>query len=70
MPDDFNPQLAAVQAAVGEAMNDILQHFKPGVNITVMVRTPGYPHQDFLMTDDNLAEVAFMIHRRMEEGQA
>lgn len=38
--------------------------FKPGVKLTVLVRTPGNPTYDFMMTDDDLAEVSAMVERR------
>lgn len=45
-------------------MDEIVALFKPGVKITVVVRTPGFPDRDMLMTDDDLAEVRAMIERR------
>lgn len=45
-------------------MDQIIGCFKPGVKITVIVRTPGFDERDFLMTDDELPEVTRAIERR------
>jgi hypothetical protein len=58
--------LESTQAEVSRLMNQILDHFKPGRKITVLVRTPGEPAQDFMMSNDDLAEATKMIQRRME----
>jgi hypothetical protein len=58
----------AAQARVSEDMNRILTNFKPGVRITVFVRTPGEPTHDFCMTNDDLREVIAMAERRIAEG--
>ena len=39
---------------VQENVDDILACFKPGAKITVVVRHPGYPERDFVMTGDTL----------------
>jgi hypothetical protein len=51
---------------VAHHMDKILEAFKAPVKITVLVRSPGFPEQDFCMTDDDLAEVAEMVERRRE----
>ena len=37
---------------IQEHADDILALFKPGAAITVVVRHPGYPERDFVMTSD------------------
>lgn len=56
--------LADVQARVGEAMDGILANFKSGAKITVLVRHPGSPDQDFMMTSDAFDEMEAMLKRR------
>jgi hypothetical protein len=58
--------LEMVQHDVSEYMDDIKRLFKPGVKIAVLVRTPGYPERDFMMTDDKIEELAAMIERRSQ----
>ncbi len=45
-------------------MDEIKRLFKPGAKITVMVRFPGFPTRDFMMTDDVSDELRAMIERR------
>ena len=56
--------LQEAQEEVAIHMNEIVRLFKPGVKITIMIRTPGKPNYDFLMTDDDLSELHAMIDRR------
>lgn len=57
--------LSDVQEMVGDYMDRIVKMFKPGVKITILVRTPDHPTRDFCMTDDNLDEVIAMVERRI-----
>jgi hypothetical protein len=57
-------KLERAQAVVSTSMNDIVAQFLPGVRVTVIVRRPGFDDQDFLMTDDDLDQVASLIDRR------
>jgi hypothetical protein len=57
--------LEHAQAYTAEQMTRIKAQFKPGVKITVAVRTPDLPERDFLMTDDEPAEVIAMLERRI-----
>lgn len=65
----MNTLLQNVGGIVSEHMEAIVACFKPGVKITVLVRTPDHPTRDFCMTDDNLAEVIEMVKRRQAEGK-
>ena len=56
--------LAYAQQRAGAALDEIRGLFRPGVKITLAVRSPEAPDRDFLMSDDDLAEVAAMIERR------
>ena len=60
-------KLRAAYEAVGRHMDEILGLFHPGAKITVLVRRPGAPGQDFLVTDDDLAEAIALIQRRIAE---
>lgn len=57
--------LQAVSQAVAGHMDKIVACFKPGVKITVLVRTPDFPDRDFCMTDDTYPEIIEMLKRRM-----
>jgi hypothetical protein len=54
---------------VAECMDEIVGCFKPGVKITVLVRTPDYPDRDFCMTSDTMGEVIAMAERREAQGK-
>jgi hypothetical protein len=64
MADD---KLARATEHVSACMDDILTVFKPGSKITVMVRRPGEPTQDFMLTSDDPLEVRAMLDRRAAE---
>lgn len=67
---DARALLMAAQSAVSEHMEAIVSRFKPGVKITVLVRTPGFPggERDLLMTDDDLGEAIKAIEIRRAAG--
>ena len=46
-----------------EHLHDIAELFKPGAKITLLVRRPGEPDQDFMLTIDDLDEVSAMLER-------
>lgn len=62
--------LAQTQSVVAGHMEKIVACFKPGVKITVLVRTPAFPggERDFLMTDDDLGEAIKAIEIRLSAG--
>lgn len=60
--------LSEVQEDVSRHMDEILRCFKSGAKITVLVRSPGYPDRDFVMTNDDLDELTAMIARRKAMG--
>ena len=53
---------------VSEHMNSIIDLFRPGVKITVLVRTPDHPDRDFMLTSDDPVEALAMIERRISAG--
>lgn len=61
-------KLAQVQEAVARHMDDIADYFKPGVKITVIVRSPGFPERDFVMTTDTLGLAITALRRRENAG--
>ena len=61
--------LEDVQELVADHMDAIHKYFKPGVKVTVIVRMPGYPSRDFMMTADDLSELAALIKRRESAGE-
>lgn len=52
-----------VRDEIAEHLDEIRLLFKPGVKITVLVRTPDYPDRDFMLSDDDLGEVSAMVGR-------
>lgn len=61
----MSARLDLVRNDVAGAMNAILRNFREGAKITVTVRLPDKPTQDFMMTSDDPAEVIKLIERRM-----
>lgn len=64
----MSDQLKRVADRVGCHMTDILELFKAGSKITVIVRNPAEPTQDFCLTNDTLPDVGELIRRRMALG--
>lgn len=63
-------KLADVQEFVADRMDEIHTCFKPGVRVTVIVRCPGFPDRDFLMTADEIPELAALLERRAAQGES
>lgn len=59
-----------VRHLVGIYMGHIAGLFKAGCRVTVLVRTPGHPDRDFMMTDDELTEIGKMVARRADQEPA
>lgn len=57
-------ELLHVQQAASDHLDEIKVMFKPGVKVTLLVRTPTHPDRDFVMTDDDMAEAVAMLERR------
>jgi hypothetical protein len=62
-----SPRMQQVRETVAAAMDDILREFKPGAKIAVLVRSPGHPDRDFVMTNDGIAELIAMLERRRDD---
>jgi hypothetical protein len=62
----LSPKMERVRAHIAMHLDGMLEAFKPGVKITVLVRTPGLPDRDFVMTDDTTDEAIDMLRRRAE----
>ncbi len=56
--------LEQVHALAATALEQVSDCFLPGVKGTILIRTPGYPERDFIVTDDELDELIHMIKRR------
>ena len=56
-------RLAQVRERIAEHMDAILEEFKSGAKVTVLVRTPGNNDADLLLTNDDLGEVSAMVER-------
>lgn len=65
--------LAEASHTIAAHMDAIVALFKPGVKITVVVRTPSHPDgsRDLVMTDDIIDEaVAAMLRRKHDDHKA
>jgi len=60
----MNGALADVGATISDHMDNILRLFKPGAKIAVVMRHPGFPERDLVMTNDAIAEVIACLERR------
>ena len=58
--------LERVKYEASNHMDSIHRLFKPEVRLTLIARTPGNDDTDFMLTDDDLSEVARLIERRKE----
>lgn len=56
--------LADVQELVADRMDEIHTYFKAGVKVTVIVRAPGFPDCDFMMTADEIPDLRALLDRR------
>lgn len=56
--------LLLVQQHASAHLEGILKLFKAGALATVVVRVPGFPERDFLLTNDSLPEAIAAIERR------
>ena len=61
--------LRLVQERVADHMDEIHRYFKPGVRVTVIVRTPDFPDRDCLMTADDIPELIALLQRRELAGK-
>lgn len=59
-------RLQYIAADCSDHMSAVAKHFKAGAEVTLIVRAPGYPERDFMLTNDNLDEVAAVIERRKQ----
>lgn len=57
----------ATRQIVAGHMWEILQHFRSDARVTVLVRVPDEPAADFVLMDDDLAEVIAMLQKRQAE---
>lgn len=62
--------LEETQEEVSDHLDKIKSYFKPGVKITILVRTEGDAEgkRDFMMSDDSPQEAMNMIARRMAQA--
>ena len=61
--------LAFIQERVADHMDEIHGYFKPGIRVTVIVRTPDFPDRDFLMTADDIPALIDLLQRRATAGE-
>lgn len=56
--------LEIVRNVVSNSMDDILENFKQPAKITILVRRPGFPEQDFCLSNDDPKEAILALKRR------
>ncbi|WAJ27118.1 hypothetical protein [Jiella sp. R10] len=61
-------QLDRVRQQVAAHLDVIGHLFIPGAKLTILVRRPGEPDCDFLMTNDEMSEVAAMVARLSDDA--
>jgi hypothetical protein len=66
--DQKNDKVIDVMQLATDRLNDVYRCFKPGVKMTLLVRRPGFPDQDFMLTDDSPADIIDMVQRRIAEA--
>lgn len=62
--DNASEAVLSVAASIAGLMDEIQNHFKHGSKITVVVRFPGMPDRDFIMSSDDFDEVIAALNRR------
>lgn len=55
--------LEHAQEHVADCLDRIKIAFKPDAKVTVIVRSPGNPNRDFVMTDDEWSEIKAAVDR-------
>lgn len=60
-----NPLVERVGKEVASRLADIADYFKAGTRLTLVVRRPGLPEQDMVITDDLLGDVIESLKRRV-----
>jgi len=55
--------LQQAQEHVADHLDQIKTAFKPDAKVTVIVRSPGNPERDFVMTDDDWSEIKLAVER-------
>jgi hypothetical protein len=58
-------KLLELEMECSHCLENVATLFKPGVKITLIVRTPNKNERDFLMTDDDIKEVKLLVERRL-----
>lgn len=63
----MSEKLKAVADEASDYLNRIAGLFKPGVKLTLIVRTPDKDDQDFILTNDLPAEAIKALDRRQKQ---
>lgn len=59
--------LDEVRGVASRCMDEIIECFKPGAKITLIVRTPGHDEGDFCLSSDSDEGVRAVVARRFKE---
>lgn len=51
-------------------MTRISRMFKPGAEVTLIVRSPDHPDRDFMLTNDEPDELRALLERRLPAPEA
>lgn len=60
-------KLEVTQQEVSNLLNQIAEYFVEGSKLTLMVRQPNKPDQDFMLSNDDMDQVIEMAQRRRDE---
>lgn len=60
----LSAKMTRVRDHIAMHLDGIREAFRGDVKITVLVRSPGLPDADFVMTDDAIDEAIGMLRRR------
>jgi hypothetical protein len=67
----MTPKIQNAMAIVSAHLDEINRKvFKPGMKLTFIARDPDNPEADFLMTEDDLTEVAELLVRSSKREDA
>lgn len=61
-----DPAVESVGHAIADHLADIESYFKPGAKLTLLVRHPGFPERDLIVTNDDFDELIAMVRRRKD----
>lgn len=62
----ISPKLINAYVAAADCLESMSQHWTVPVKLTLIVRQPGFPERDFLVSDDEMDEIIALVQRRRD----